>query len=98
MANLALLTDPEEMRTVSQAVRTLADDFEGIRLELKTSIEETLNTECKGDVADEFTKYYIDNIDVSLIKEKNNLDNVAKTLLDSACNFEETATNVKARF
>ena len=98
MANLALLTDPEEMRTVSRAVSALADDFDGIRLGLKTAIGETLNSECAGDVADEFTRYFNENIDVKLIEEKERLDVVAKTLFDSANNFDDTAASVKAGF
>ena len=98
MANIALLTDPDEMRIVSKAVKTLADDFDGIRLGLKTAIGETLNTECKGDVADEFTRYYNENIDVKLVDEKTRLDGVGETLFDSANNFEDTAASVKAGF
>ncbi len=98
MANLALLTDPDEMRIVSNAVAALADDFEVLRKDLKTAIGVTLNTECKGDVADEFTKFYDDNIDVKLIWEKKTLDLVAAGLLESADNFEATAANVKSSF
>lgn len=98
MANLTLLTDPEEMRTVSRAVKALSEDFDGIREGLKTAIGVTLNTECKGDVADEFTKYYNDNIDTKLIIEKETLDRVAAGLLESAANFDDTAAGVKASF
>ena len=98
MANTTLLTDPEEMRVASRAISTLAEDFDGIRQGLKVAIGETLNNECKGDVADEFTKYYNNNIDTKLVAEKERVDGVAKTLSISADNFEGTANNVKASF
>lgn len=96
MANLALLTDPEEMRTVSRAVSALAEDFDGIRLALKKDIEVSLNSECAGDVADEFTNYFNSKIDLNLSNEKEKLDDVAKKLFESANSFEETEDGVKA--
>ena len=98
MANTALLTDPEEMRVASRAISTLAEEFDGIREGLKTAIGQTLNEECKCDVANEFTNYYNTNIDTKLVAEKERLDGVAKTLLGSADNFEDTANEVKASF
>lgn len=98
MANIALLEDSEEMRATASAVQTLAEDFDGLRASLKNSVESELNTACKGDVADEFTRYYNENIDTKLVAEKERLDGVIATLRASAENFDATAQAVKASF
>lgn len=98
MANLTLLEDSEEMRTTAAAIETLADDFDGLRATLKAAIGEELNTQCAGDVADEFTRYYNENIDTQLVAEKERLDGVVATLRSSANAFDDTAAAVKSAF
>ena len=98
MANISLLVDPEEMRAVARSVGELTEDFEVCRTDLKRAIGEELETACSGDVAQEFTRYYNENIDTKLVEEKARLDGVVSTLNSSAQGFEDTASAVKASF
>lgn len=98
MANLTLLEDSEEMRATATAIQTLSEDFDQLRATLKAAIGEELNTACAGDVADEFTRYYNENIDTQLIAEKDRLDGVVTTLRSSANEFDATAEAVKSAF
>ena len=96
MANIKLLTDPEEMRVAASAVSRLAGEFDRIRLDLKTAIGVKLKSACEGSVATEFTNFYNEKIDTKLVAEKDRQDNVAKTLRDSADNFEGAEKTVIA--
>ncbi len=98
MANLTLLEDSEEMRSTATAIQTLTEDFDQLRATLKAAIGEELNTACAGDVADEFTRYYNENIDTQLVAEKERLDGVVATLRTSANEFDATAEAVKSAF
>lgn len=98
MINETLTENPEEIRATAAAVQTLAEDFDGLRIELQRAIGEELNTACAGDVADYFTKYYNDNIDTKLVAEKERLDGVVLNLNNTATEFETTADEVKAAF
>ncbi len=98
MANIALLEDPVEMRQTASAIETLKEDFEGLRTTLKAAIEEELNTACKGEVADEFTKYYNENVDKALEAERQRLENVIQTIRNTADRFEETSQSVMSSF
>lgn len=98
MANLALLEDSDQMRTTASAVQTLTEDFDGLRTTLKAAIEEELNTACAGDVADEFTRYFNENIDTKLVSEGERLEGVVATLKNSAEFFDRTAAAVKSAF
>ena len=98
MANIALLEDPVEMRQTASAIETLKEDFEGLRTTLKAAIEEELNTACKGEVADEFTKYYNENVDKALEAERQRLENVIQTIRNTAVRFEETSQSVMSSF
>lgn len=98
MANMTLLEDVEEMRTAASGVSKLAEDFDGLRMELKASIENELNTTCAGDVANEFTNMYNEKIDPSLQTEKARLDVVASTLRGSAEVMENAENVVKSAF
>lgn len=98
MANLALLEDSDQMRITASAVQTLTEDFDGLRMTLKAAIGEELNTACAGDVADEFTRYYNENIDTKLVAERERLEGVVATLRASADNFDSTAAAVKSAF
>ena len=98
MANMTLLEDVEEMRTAASGVSKLAEDFDGLRMELKASIENELNTTCAGDVANEFTNMYNEKIDPSLQTEKARLDVVASTLRESAEVMENAENVVKSAF
>ena len=98
MANMTLLEDVEEMRTAASGVSKLAEDFDGLRMELKASIENELNTTCAGDVANEFTNMYNEKIDPNLQTEKARLDIVAATLNGSAEVMENAENVVKSAF
>ncbi len=98
MANMTLLEDVEEMRRAASGVSKLAEDFDGLRMELKASIENELNTTCSGDVANEFTNMYNEKIDPNLQTEKARLDIVAATLNGSAEVMENAENVVKSAF
>lgn len=98
MANLTLLEDPEEMRQTASAVETLKEDFDGLRTSLKAAIEQELNTACKGEVADEFTKYYNEKIDTQLVAERDRLEGVVQTIRATADRFQETSDAVRSSF
>ena len=98
MANITLLEDPIEMRQTASAIETLKEDFDGLRTTLKASIEDELNTACKGEVADEFTKYYNEKIDTQLVAERDRLENVIQTIRDTADRFEQTSDSVRSSF
>ena len=98
MANIALLEDPVEMRQTASAIETLKEDFESLRTTLKGEIENELNTACKGEVADEFTKYYNDNIDTALVAERERLEGIIQTVRTTADRFEETSQSVASSF
>ena len=86
------------MRQTASAIETLKEDFEGLRTTLKAAIEEELNTACKGEVADEFTKYYNENVDKALEAERQRLENVIQTIRNTADRFEETSQSVMSSF
>lgn len=96
--NTALYTDPEEMRATASAVFRLSEEFDKLRAELQTAIADELNTACKGEVADEFTKFYNDQINPRLVEEKERIDLVANTLRSNAENFDSTSETVIATF
>jgi uncharacterized protein YukE len=98
MANLTLLVDSDEMRVTANAIQTLTEDFDNLRETLKAAIGEELNTACAGDVADEFTRYYNENIDTQLVAERERLEGVIATLRATADNFDSTAAAVKSAF
>ena len=98
MANLTLLEDSDEMRATASAIQTLTENFDGLRMNLQTAIAEELNTACAGDVADQFTRYYNENIDTQLVAERERLEGVVATLRSSANNFDNTAATVKSSF
>ena len=98
MANIALLEDPAEMRQTASAIETLKEDFESLRTTLKGQIENELNTACAGEVADEFTKYYNENVDTALVAERERLENVIQTIRTTADRFEETSRSVMSSF
>ncbi len=98
MANLTLLEDPAEMRQTASAIETLKEDFEGLRTSLKGAIENELNTACAGEVADQFTKYYNENVDTALVAERERLENVIQTIRATADRFEQTSQSVMSSF
>ena len=98
MSIIALLEDPAEMRQTASAIETLKEDFESLRTTLKGQIENELNTACAGEVADEFTKYYNENVDTALIAERERLEGVIQTIRTTADRFEETSQSVMSSF
>lgn len=98
MANLALIVDPDQMRTVASGVQQLNEEFNKERTELKASFEDELRANCSGDVSDAFANYYAETIDPRLVDEVNRLDGVVATLRASADQFDATAAAVKSAF
>lgn len=98
MANLALLEDPQEMRATASSVNTLKEDFESLRNRLQKAISEELNTACAGDIADEFTRYYNENINTKLVDERERLNGVVTFLKTNADRLDATNAAVKSSF
>ena len=98
MANITLLEDSDEMRQTASAIETLKEDFESQRKTLKAAIEDELNTACKGDIADEFTKYYNDKIDTQLVAERERLEVLIGVIRKTADVFDQTGEVVKGSF
>ena len=95
VTSFTLYEDADQMRATAGMVQRLAEDFDGLRVQLKASIEDELNTACAGEVADEFTRYYGTNIDPKLVAEKERLDGIVGTLRGSANNFDSATNTVK---
>ncbi len=98
MANLKLLEDPEEMRQTASAIETLKEEFQRLSTDLQTAIGEVLNQACAGEVADEFTAYYNENIHTKLVAESKRLENVVLTIRTTARAFEDTSQAVRNSF
>ena len=98
MPNLKLLEDPEEMRQTASAVETLKEEFQRLSTDLQTAITEVLKEACAGEVADEFSKYYNENIHTQLVAEGKRLENVVLTIRTTARAFEDTSQAVRNSF
>ena len=89
MANLTLITDPDDMRVIANAVESLIQEFQKQVKEMTAFIElRLMSQDCKGPTANAFKESFNRTVVPAFEKEIERLEAIVNTLRQSATGFD----------